>query len=251
MQYFFLRVAEPSSSAWHLIWASEFDGPDVDETKWRIENAALVKNNELQYYAPDEVYIEDGHLVLRSRHRTMGRREYTSGLVETKGKFEFLYGRVEIRAQLSRTQGLWPAHWMLPADGSWPPEIDIMESVGSQPNWIIMSLHDGRWPKLDSQSREHFGPDYCAAFHTFAREWDPDELRWYIDGELQFITHEDVPRKPLYLILNTAVAAICGGRRMKPPCFHSFTGLITREFMAGHLLRYHCRSSRTRLHHAG
>lgn len=197
--------ASPPTSSWHLIWADEFDGPTVDETKWRVEDAALVKNNEMQYYAPDEVYIENGCLVLRSRARKMGGRDYTSGLVETRDRFDFLYGRVEVRAQLPRTQGLWPAHWMLPADGSWPPEIDIMESVGSQPNWIVMSLHNGKWPALDTQSGEHLGSDYSADFHVFALEWEPRELRWYIDGNVCFSTTNGIPRKPFYIILNTAV----------------------------------------------
>lgn len=198
------RPPAPSAS-WHLIWSDEFDGPALDETKWRVEDAALVKNNELQYYAPDEVYLENGCLVLRSRARKLGGRNYTSGLVETRDRFAFLFGRVEIRAQLPRTQGLWPAHWMLPADGSWPPEIDIMESIGSQPNWVVMSLHNGQWPAIKTQSGEHLGPDYSEDFHVFALEWEPRELRWYIDGARCFSTTDGVPQKPFFIILNTAV----------------------------------------------
>ena len=202
----------PSPPAWHLVWQDEFDGDVVDESKWRIEDAALVKNNELQYYATDEVYVENGHLVLRSRKRLMGEREYTSGLVETKGRFSQVYGRFEIRARIPRTQGIWPAHWMLPADGTWPPEIDIMESVGQRPNWIVMSLHAGEWPNVDSQSGEHVGPDYSSDFHTYALEWEPGELRWYIDGKKRFSTQDQVPDKPFYLILNTAVGGDLPGQ---------------------------------------
>lgn len=194
---------EPSS--WHLVWSDEFDGERLDETKWRIEDAALVKNNERQYYAPDEVYLEDGNLVLRSRKRAVVGREYTSGLVETKGKFAQRFGKFEIRAKLPRTQGLWPAHWMLPADGSWPPEIDIMELVGSEPHVITMSLHNGEWPNLDSQSADHMGPDYTAGFHTYTLEWTPDRIAWLIDGTERFATQDGVPQKAFYLILNTAV----------------------------------------------
>lgn len=190
---------------WRLVWHDEFDGDTVDDTRWRVEDAALVKNNELQYYAPDEVYLEDGCLVLRSRQRAMGNREFTSGLIESRGRFAQAFGRIEIRAKLPRTQGMWPAHWMLPEDRSWPPEIDIMESVGSQPELISMSLHTGAWPDLDSQTMDHLGPDYSADFHVFALEWDPDELRWYIDGTLAFSTRENVPQKPFFIILNTAI----------------------------------------------
>ena len=190
---------------WTLLWNDEFDGAVVDGTKWRIEDAALVKNHELQYYSPDEVYLQDGCLVIRSRQRAMGGREYTSGLVETRGKFAMTFGRIEIRAKLPRTQGLWPAHWMLPDDGSWPPEIDIMECVGSQPNVITMSLHTGSWPGLYSQSEDFMGPDYSADFHTYALEWEPKEMRWFIDGVQRFSTANTIPQVPMFLIFNTAV----------------------------------------------
>lgn len=196
-------LAEPRG--WHLLWSDEFDGPAVDRTKWEIEDAALVKNNERQYYAPDDVYIKNGALVLRSRKRAMGGREYTSGLVRTRGKFAIAFGRIEIRAKLPRTQGIWPAHWMLPDDGSWPPEIDIMECVGSQPNVITMSLHTGSWPGLYSQTEDFMGPDYSSDFHTFALEWEPKEMRWFIDGVKRFSTANSIPRIPMFLILNTAV----------------------------------------------
>jgi hypothetical protein len=68
------NVASAEPRGWHLLWSDEFNGPTVDQTKWEIEDAALVKNNERQYYAPDDVYIEKGALVLRSRKRTMGSR---------------------------------------------------------------------------------------------------------------------------------------------------------------------------------
>ncbi|OQW96640.1 MAG: hypothetical protein BWK77_04070 [Verrucomicrobia bacterium A1] len=201
-----IRVAaEPAQPGWVLVWQDEFDGPAVDTTKWRVEDAALVKNNERQYYAPDEVYIENGHLVLRSRKRTQGDREYTSGLVETKGKFAQAFGRFEIRAKLPRSQGIWPAHWLLPEDGSWPPEIDIMECVGSQPDLVTMSLHMGEWPALESQSGDFIGPDFSQDFHVFALEWAPGELRWTVDDVERFFTTDNVPQVPMYLILNTAV----------------------------------------------
>ncbi|HPF99172.1 MAG TPA: family 16 glycosylhydrolase [Kiritimatiellia bacterium] len=196
---------------WQQIWSDEFTGPAIDATKWRVEDAALVKNNELQYYAPDDVYIEDGKLVIRSQQRAMGDREYTSGLVESKGKFSFLYGRVDIRAKLPRGQGLWPAHWMLPADGSWPPEIDIMEIVGSQPEALVMSLHNGAWPDLDSQSFDTLGPDLSADFHVFSLEWEPGSIRWLLDDVQQFAVTRGVPSIPFYLILNTAVGGSMPG----------------------------------------
>ena len=130
---------------WHLVWSDEFDGAAIDPSKWRIEDAFLVKNNELQYYTPEDVFLSNGCLVIRSQKRAFRDHDYTSGLVENKGKFAMAYGRYEIRAKLPSTQGIWPAHWMLPEDGSWPPEIDIFEGFWrANEVWtdrLTMSLH--------------------------------------------------------------------------------------------------------------
>jgi beta-glucanase (GH16 family) len=202
-------AAEPDAAArgWCLLWSEEFDGPAIDPALWRTEDAGLVKNNELQYYAPDEAFISDGKLVLRAQRRAMGGRAFTSGLVETKGRFNLLYGRVEFRMKIPRGQGFWPAVWMLPADGAWPPEIDITEHVGSQPNAVTMTLHYGAWPDHEWDTETHIDDqaDYSADFHTYAIEWEPEEIRWYVDGVKRYATMDNVPQQPFYLIVNLAV----------------------------------------------
>ena len=195
----------PNIPGWKLIWHDEFGGDQLDMSKWRVENAALVKNNELQYYSPQNVYVRDGKLVLKSEKKEKDGRPYTSGLVETKGKFVFQYGRVEVRAKLPGTKGMWPAHWMMPERGAWPPEIDIMELVGSFPDRIHMTNHYGVYPHNRYDTKVFKGPDYTKDFHVFALEWDADELRWYIDGPQRFSVKRNVPHEPFYIILNTAV----------------------------------------------
>lgn len=190
---------------WVLVWSDEFDGPQLDSRRWRIEDASLDKNNELQNYAPDEAYVEDGCLVLRSRRRARGGRQYTSGAVDTRGRFAQAFGRFEIRAKLPPGIGLWPAIWMLPADGTWPPEIDIMELIGDDPRTVHMTHHAGEYPDLISDGGEFTGPDFTQDFHTFAVEWTPDRLDWYVDGVKQATSESEIPQHPFYIILNTAV----------------------------------------------
>ena len=203
----------PDVPGWRLVWHDEFGGRELDHTKWRPEDAALEKNNEKQYYTPEDVYLENGSLVLRSQDRPRGKRAYTSGLVETVGLFSQRYGRFEVRAKLPRGRGIWPAHWLLPDDNSWPPEIDIMELLGHDPKRIYMTNH---WrapegPRHEGRSFE--GPDFTADFHTFTMEWDPDEIRWYVDGVQRHSTRKNVPDVAMRIILNTAV----GGNWPKDP----------------------------------
>ena len=199
------NTAAPKLEGWYLVWHDEFDGDKVDPAKWRVEDAALVKNNELEYYSPENVYVKDGNLVIRSEKKERGGRPYTSGLVETKGRYSFEYGRVEVRAKLPGKKGMWPAHWLMPERGGWPPEIDIMELVGSKPDTVHMTNHYGEFPHNRYDSKVFTGPDFTKDFHVFALEWDPGELRWYIDGVQRFSVARNVPREPFYIILNTAV----------------------------------------------
>ena len=201
-----ISAAESLDEGWHLVWNDEFNGDTVDLSKWRIEDAALRKNNELQYYTPEDVYVQDGVLVLRSQKRLMKTRDYTSGLVDTKGKFSQQFGYFEVRAKLPKGKGIWPAIWMLPESGKWPPEIDIAEILGHSPNTIHTTHHWGVWPDRKKTGGMYTtSVDYSEDFHVFAVEWSPQELRWYIDGEQRFVSSENIPQESFYLILNTAV----------------------------------------------
>ena len=213
-------VAPPVFDAWRLAWHDEFEGSAVDTSKWRVENLHLIKNNELQYYAPDDVYLQDGMLVLRSQKRVYwgydsngqwGRYDYTSGLVESKGRFAWTFGRIEMRAKLPSTQGIWPAHWMMPTSGGWPPEIDIMELLGHAPQAVYMTHHWGTWPNVQSHGGVYIGPNFAADYHTFALDWQPGRMDWYVDGVVRFTSQTNVPSEPFYVILNTAVGGAWPG----------------------------------------
>jgi len=223
--------APPERDGWILIWHDEFDGPRLDTAKWNVLLREQSKHHELQYYLPDEVYIENGCLRLRSRVRDYGTMHYTSGRVDTSGKLAPTYGRFEIRARLPGGQGLWPAHWLYPQNRDWAmevlmaeavregrersipehrpwySEIDIMEFLGHEPNVVYGTLHyttfEGQ--KKTSSVTWKSDKDFTKDFHVFALEWEPDELRWYIDDELIHSTRAGIPHTPHYLILNTAV----------------------------------------------
>jgi beta-glucanase (GH16 family) len=224
-------------AGWKLVWHDEFSGKNLDPKKWNVLLRETSKHNELQYYLPDEVYLENGCLRLRSRVRDYGSKHYTSGRVDTSGKFAPTYGRFEIRARLPAGKGLWPAHWLypqnrdwkmeylmaeavelgkerlIPEDRPWYSEIDIMEFLGHEPKTVYGTLHyctfDGQ--KRTSSVTWKGDADYSQDFHVYALEWEPDAIRWFIDGQLIHTSTNGVPHTPHYLILNTAVGGAWPG----------------------------------------
>lgn len=195
---------------WKLEWSDEFDGKDVDESKWDWEeNCWGGGNNELQCYTDrhKNSFIRDGKLVIQAHKETYrgladveesGTKEkktlpYTSARLRTKNKGDWTFGRIDVRAKLPAGQGLWPAIWMLPTDnkyGTWAAsgEIDILEMVSQaadDPNKEIhATLHYGRtWPNnaYSGSTYEFKDSDPTKEFHTYSLEWADGEMRWYVD----------------------------------------------------------------------
>ncbi len=231
------EVKSPPPSDWKLVWQDEFKSKKVDSKKWNVLLREQSKHNELQYYVPDEVYIENGCLRLRSRVRDYGSMHYTSGRLDTRSKFAPTYGRFEIRARLPGGKGLWPAHWLYPQNRNWEmeylmaeavaagkerlipeerpwySEIDIMEFLGHEPTTVYGTLH---FYSFDGQKKTSSGTwkgdiDFTKDFHLYTLEWEPNEMRWFIDGKLLHSTTNGIPHTPHYLILNTAVGGAWPG----------------------------------------
>lgn len=145
-------------------------------------------NGELQYYTANNATVADGLLTIRAREQNIAGYGYSSARLRTKGLGDWTYGRFEMRAKLPVGQGLWPAFWMLPSDnvyGTWAAsgEIDIMESLGHDPDRIHGTLHYGGAAPANVSSGESYRLPLGSAqdFHTYAIEWERGEFRWYID----------------------------------------------------------------------
>lgn len=183
------------SDGYHLLWHDEFDGDTLNEENWTVElRDPGWTNNELQAYTDSEenVFVKDGNLILKALKgkNENGLTGYTSGKVNSKSKRQFLYGKVVVRAKVPAGQGLWPAIWMMPQDesfyGQWPKcgEIDIMEILGHQTNTLYSNIHYGL-PHGENQGTYKLeGTTFYHDYHEFGLEWEPDEMRFYVDGEL-------------------------------------------------------------------
>ncbi len=202
-----------------LIWQDEFDA--FDDSNWSYETGTGNSgwgNNELQYYREENTSIVEGNLVIEAREESFGGKNYTSSRLVTKNKFDFQYGRVDIRANIPYGQGIWPALWMLGTNissVSWPAcgEIDIMEMVGHQAATTYGTAH---WADANGDQAS-FGNNYSIGsgilndeFHVFSIEWNSTSIRWFID-DIQFhvlsITDPNLSelKGPQFFIMNVAV----------------------------------------------
>ena len=183
-----------------LVWRDEFNGTALNLSDWTFETGAGGwGNNELQYYRPENTLFSDGKLIIEARKESFGGAAYTSSRLITKGKQEFKFGRIDIRAALPEGQGIWPALWMLGGNIStvnWPAcgEIDIMELIGSQPNRIHGTIHYG----ANTSQHQYTGNSKALAgtakfgdeFHVFSIVWEQDKIVWLLD-DVQF--HQITP----------------------------------------------------------
>jgi beta-glucanase (GH16 family) len=128
---------------------------------------------------------------------------YVSGELNTYHSFTQTYGYFEMRAQLPAGQGFWPAFWLMPEDGSWPPELDIMEALGQNPNYLVTTSHSA-YAGMESLWTQV--PNMTTGYHTYGMDWEPDYITWYFDGKAvyQIATPADM-NKPMYIIANLAV----------------------------------------------
>ena len=218
-------------TSWTLVWSDEFDGPNgsaVDSNKWSFDIGGNGwGNNELETYTNRiaNAHLEGGMLVIKALKETFTgpdgiTRNYTSARVLTRNKFSQAYGRFEARIKIPYGQGIWPAFWMLGDNIStahWPNcgEIDIMENIGKEPSIIHGTFHGPGYSGGNGVSASYALPQgrkFSDDFHTFAIEWEPNVIRFYVDRLLyKTRTPADLPPgttwvfdHPFFIILNVA-----------------------------------------------
>jgi beta-glucanase (GH16 family) len=223
----------PPPPNWRLVWQDEFDGPNIDESKWVYEvRPPYWVNNELQNYTNrrwENARIENGALVIEARRDFFGG-EYSSARLKTAGRASWTYGRVEARLQVPTGYGTWPAFWMMPDNQSrgWPAcgEIDVLEHVGYDENRVHSTTHSLRynWRSPNQRTGSTFVPGATSGFHVYAVEWFPDRIEAYVDGVRYFTSPNDGGgddswpfNKNFHIILNLAVGGDWGGARGVDP----------------------------------
>ena len=217
------------NDTYQLVWADEFDqdgSPDPNKWKYNIGNGNNGwGNNESQYYTDrlDNAKVEDGVLKIIAKKEPLNGFEYTSARMLTQDKYEFTYGKVEIRAKLPEGGGTWPAFWMLGAnidEVGWPKcgEIDIMEHTGNNMNKVQSAIHSpssyGNTSNLGSQTVENVAEE----FHIYTVEWTETELIFSVDDNVHYTYSPSAFNddtwpfyKDAFFIMNIAMGGTLGG----------------------------------------
>ncbi|RAI83911.1 glycoside hydrolase family 16 protein [Algoriphagus yeomjeoni] len=238
-----------------LVWQDEFYvNGQVNADKWSFENG-FVRNNELQWYQQPNAIVEDGRLVITGRREqvkntkfdaesTDWRRnrefaEYTSSSINTRGKYEFQYGIMEVRAKIDTALGMWPAIWTLGITKPWPSngEIDVMEfyrvkgeaTILANAAWADEGQYNAKWDdaKIPLKNFLQKDPEWPSKFHLWRMEWTEDSIKLFLDDEL--LNEIDLARtvnpdgfnpfhQPHYILLNLAI----GGNNGGDPAFSDF-----------------------------
>ncbi|WET04645.1 glycoside hydrolase family 16 protein [Flavobacterium sp. YJ01] len=207
-----------------IIWADEFNTDGApDATKWGYNTGTGDGwgNNELQYYTTrsENVKVEGGLLKITAIREDYMGSKFTSTRMLTKGKFSFKYGRAEIRAKLPAGGGTWPAFWLLGDNIDtvpWPGcgEIDILESVGNNPNVIHSSLHSPGRSGNTPDTKTTTAPNSTTEFHIYAAEWSAESIKFFVDDNL-FYTYKNSSTTPFnanfFVIINFAMGGNFGG----------------------------------------
>jgi len=238
-----LDLTAPAANAADIkpLWQDEFDtdGPP-DPAKWDYERG-FVRNEELQWYQPENAVCKGGFLVIEARrekkpnpgHKPGGSGwknrpeiEVTSACLVTKGKREFQYGRFEMRARIDTRLGSWPAFWTLGVKNEWPSngEIDIMEYYRSMllanVAWGTGKQWQAKWDDTRTPLDKLGGPDWSKQFHVWRMDWDEEAIRLSVDDKLLNETLQKdavnpdgfAPfKQPHYLLLNQAIGGQSGG----------------------------------------
>jgi beta-glucanase (GH16 family) len=215
-----------------LAWADEFDGTSLNENFWNYElgNNNGWGNNELQYYKKENTSVKDGYLIVQAKAENFSGQNYTSSRLTTQNKFNFKYGRIDIRAALPKGQGIWPALWMLGKNittVNWPKcgEIDIMEMIGGSGSGTgsdKTTYGTAHWDNAGSHALYGGNTKLASGvfndeFHVFSIVWDAKKIVWYLDDK-QFHIIDTTPaglsefQEEYFLLVNLAVGGDWPGK---------------------------------------
>jgi len=232
-----------SKDGYKLVWSDEFNADGTpNPANWDYE-IGFVRNEELQWYQPENAFCKDGKLIIEARkeekpnplyvegsndwRKKSKNIDYTSACIITKGLQSWQYGRFEMKGKIDISDGLWPAFWTLGLKGRWPAngEIDIMEYYKGKLLANIASLaanKKAKWFSYTKDISELGGKKWAALFHVWRMDWDSEAISLFVDGMLlnktllSDLKNDDGSdfhpfKQPHYILFDLAMGGMNGG----------------------------------------
>jgi beta-glucanase (GH16 family) len=244
-------ISPATYADYNLIWSDDFTDT-LDTSKWSFHsgtgcpNLCGWGNNELQYYTDKNHSFVDGNLVIEAKKENTGSSTYTSTRIHTDNKFEFKYGRIDIRANMPSATGSWVAFWLInkeysindPAD-KWPSggEIDIMEYLGESQNKVFGTTHFGEDLSKHQYKSTYYtttGENFDKVYYVFSIIWEEDKITWLINNvEYKTFTPSDTNGQPypfndeFYFIMNLSV----GGNLPVAPVASQYSDYLIVDYI--------------------
>ncbi len=226
------KLKKMNSNNLKLVWNDEFNYTGLpDPTKWGYDVGGNGwGNNEAQFYTKadtNNAVVGNGFLSIIARKEKHEGKEYTSARVVTRGKKDWSYGRVDIRAKLPKGRGTWPAGWMLGSNINtvgWPQcgEVDILEHVGYDPDTVVGSIHSTAYNhvKGTQKTKRIFIKNPYSEFHVYSCQWNAKKMTFFLD-EISYLTVQNEQKtdkewpfnNPMYVLLNVAIGGNWGGTK--------------------------------------
>ena len=215
----------------NLVFSEEFSGDELGDAWstcywWQVDGGCTIaSNDEEQWYRPEAVEVTDGMVVLTASDEPQRTTDgatlpFRSGVITTGHAdndvdapgFEFTYGRVEARVRFPDGDGTWPAVWLLSADRTSLPEIDIVEWYGSVGTVLTAHVHQRIDGERESARIDHVAPDVAGAWHEVGVDWQADRVEFFFDGRSVGVVDDSdlIPSTPMYLIANLALGGPAG-----------------------------------------
>ncbi len=233
-----LQTPKNQRPGYQLVFSDEFNGYNIDSNKWltrKMWGPDTIVNNEKQYY----VDIQDsenqsaiGYNPFKFNGSTLSieamrtpddkkwmvhNQPYLSGVLTSYKKYSTKYGYFEARIKIPAQNGTFPAFWLLHErlqnENTKRSEIDIFENLGHRPDRIHNTAHyfnnvTGNYTgdHVQLSRPEIYGEDFSLTFHTYAVEWQPGYIAWFIDGVKvnEIYTHE-LDHEEMYVLVNLAM----------------------------------------------
>jgi beta-glucanase (GH16 family) len=201
-------------AGWKLAFDPSFSGSSLDTGTWSTcydesDASAGCTNNpsvENEWYLPSQVSVSGGTLNLTAKQESTQGTSATyacrSGMVTSEPSFNFTYGLIQITAKIPYGPGLWPALWLEPSNGDWPPELDIMEHWYSDQDYKVYEHYTNATDYLGGPVSTPV--NLAAGYNTFSMLWTSSRVTWYLDGTQVYTTTSYVPQQAMYFIANVA-----------------------------------------------